>query len=163
MGILYNTTFLVAVAFVLFFAILWWAGVHRRIAAALDARAEKIRLQLEEARQLRDEAQKLLASYERKQKEVERLADEIVAKAVEDARAASEAGKAELERAVARRLKSAEEQIANAEAAAIRQVRDEAIVVAVAAAAEVMARSITDEKAAELADAAIAEVGRRLH
>jgi F-type H+-transporting ATPase subunit b len=162
MGLLSNTDFLVAVSFVLFFALLWWMGVHRKIGDMLDARAERIRSDLDEARQLRDEAQALLASYERKQKEVEKLADEIVSKAAEDARAASEAGKAELERAVARRLKTAEEQIASAEAAAIRQVRDEAITVAVAVATEVMARGITDEQAAKLADAAIADAGRRL-
>lgn len=159
----YDSTFVVAVSFVLFLGILVWAGVPGMIAKALDARAAKIRHDLDEARRLRDEAQTLLASFERKQKDVERLASEILARAADDARAAADAGRAELERTVARRLRSAEDQIASAEQAAIRQVRDEAVNVAVAAAAAVLRESMTPERGAALTDAAIAETTRRLN
>ncbi|MEM9048262.1 MAG: ATP F0F1 synthase subunit B [Pseudomonadota bacterium] len=162
MSLLLNTDFLVVVSFVLFFAVLYYFKVHMIVGDMLDARADRIRSELDEARSLRDEAQALLASYERKQNDVEKLAEEIVAKAAEDARLASEAGKAELERTVARRLRAAEDQIASAEAAAIRQVRNQAIAVAIAAATEVMRARMTEAQAEGLIDGAIKDTTARL-
>ncbi|QDL92088.1 ATP F0F1 synthase subunit B [Paroceanicella profunda] len=163
MTMLLDSNFLVAVSFFIFVGILLWMKVPAKIAGGLDNRASHIRKEIEEARQLREEAQTLLASYERKQKEVERLAADIVTSAREEARAAAAAGREELERSVARRLRAAEDQIANAEAAALRQVRNQAISVAVAAAAEVMKSNMPADQASALIDASIAETGRKLH
>ena len=58
---------------------------------------------------------------------------------------------------------SAEEQIASAEARAVREVRDRAVTVAVAAAQEVLARQMDEAKGARLIDESIATVGARLH
>ena len=54
--------FWVAIAFVAFLVILVYYKVPGLIAKALDARAEAIRKELDEARRLREEAQKLLAA-----------------------------------------------------------------------------------------------------
>ncbi|HEU0220689.1 MAG TPA: ATP F0F1 synthase subunit B [Paracoccaceae bacterium] len=163
MSLVYDTNVIYLVSFLIFIGILIWAKVPALIGRALDGRAARIRGEIEEARRLREEAQSLLASYERKQKEVERLAEDIIERAREDAQAAAAAGKANLERAVARRLKAAEDQIAAAEAAAIRQIRDKAASIAVAAAAEIMAKSMPPEEGARLIDAAIEETAKRLH
>jgi F-type H+-transporting ATPase subunit b len=163
MGLLYNTTFLVALSLALFLGVLYYFKVHVRIAAMLDARADRIRRDLEEARRLREEAQSLLASFERRQKEVQQLSEDIVARAEEDAKAAMAAGKAELEKTVARRLRAAEDQIASAEAAAVRQVRDRAIQVAMAAAAEVMQQNMTVERSRDLIERAIGETAGKLN
>jgi F-type H+-transporting ATPase subunit b len=163
MAILYDTYFVVAAAFVAFFAMLWRLRVHDMLFAQLDARADRIRQELEEARRLREEAQTMLAQYERKQKEVEDTALEIVARAKEDARNAAEAAKKDLALSIERRLKAAQDQIASAEAAAVREVKDRAVQVAVAAAADVIRRSITPEAADARIDAAIREVGARLN
>ena len=88
------------------------------------------------------EAQAVLAEFERKQKEVEEQAAQIVAQAKPDAEEAAESAKAELERSIARRIQSAEDQIASAEAGAVKQVRDRAIEVAVDAARVVVAGQI---------------------
>ena len=50
-----------------------------------------------------------------------------------------------------------------AEANAVREVRDRAVQVAIAAAAEVMANRLTAEKADTLVDDAIKSVGEKLH
>jgi F-type H+-transporting ATPase subunit b len=163
MSLLQDSYFVVGISFVLFFAILAYLGVPGRLGAMLDARAAKIRADLDEARRLREEAQSLLSSYERKQKDVERLAAEIVERARADAAAAAEDGKAALERTVARRLKAAEDQIASAEAKAVREIRERAAQIAVAAAAEVIALRMTDGDAGALIDRAIAETARRLN
>ncbi len=59
---MFDAAFWVAIAFVAFCAILA-KFAYRRIIDALDARAQAISDQLDEAVRLREEAQALLASY----------------------------------------------------------------------------------------------------
>jgi F-type H+-transporting ATPase subunit b len=129
----------------------------------LDKRAEGIQSELDEARALREEAQTILASYERKQKEVQDQADRIVAQAKDEAIAAAEQAKVDLQASIARRLAAAEDQIASAEASAIKEVRDQAVTVAVSAANVVIAKGMTAADGNKLIDAAIAEVDAKLH
>ncbi len=129
----------------------------------LDKRAEGIRADLEEARRLREEAQTILASYERKSREVQGKADQIVEHAKIEAEDAAKAAKAEIEVSVARRLQAAEDKIASAEAAALREVRNRAAEIAVAAAAEVLRGQMGDAERAALIDDAIRTVEAKLH
>ena len=163
MSLFQDSHFTVAVAFFLFLGLLAYLGVHRLVGKMLDDRAERIRSELDEARRLREEAQATFAEFERQSREVEAQAGEIVAHAKAEAEKAAEIAKADLAHSIERRLKAADEQIAMAEASAVREVRDRAIQVAVAAAAEVMAAKMTDEKAGALIDDAIKAVGERLH
>jgi F-type H+-transporting ATPase subunit b len=158
-----NTDFIVLIAFLLFIGILVYFKVPGLVMGMLDKRAEQIRSDLDEARALRDEAQTLLATYERKQREVADQAERIVAQAREEAELAAEEAKRELERSMARRLQAAEEKIASAEAAALRGVRDHAIQVAIAAAADVLSKQMTPDDAAKMIDASIKTVDARLH
>lgn len=160
---LQNTNFVVLVAFIAFVALLVYMGVPGKLTGMLDARAASIKSDLDEARALRDEAKAVLATYERRQKEVQEQAARIVALARDEAMAAAAQAKADLKSAIARRLAAATDQIASAEAAAIRQVREQAIAVAVAAAGDVLARQMTAEAATASIDAAIAQVEAKLH
>ncbi|MEQ8365795.1 MAG: ATP F0F1 synthase subunit B, partial [Roseicyclus sp.] len=126
-------------------------------------RAEGIKSELDEARAIREEAQTLLASYERKQKEVQGQADRIVAHAKQEAAEAAEKAKEDLKVSIERRIKAAEEQIASAEASAVKEVRDRAVTVAVAVAKEVVAKEITATQANKLIDDSIADVEAKLH
>ncbi len=158
-----NTDFVVLLAFLLFLGVLVYFKVPRMLAGLLDRRAAKISEELEEARGLREEAQSLLASYERQQQDVKAQADRIVETARKEAEAAAQQAREDLKVSIARRLQGAEDQIASAEAKAVRQVRDRAITVAVAAAREVLAQQMTGEKADAMIDASIETVGKRLH
>jgi len=64
---------------------------------------------------------------------------------------------------VTRRLAAAEDQITSAKAAAIRDVRNQAVTVAVAAAQDVIAKQTTAADANALIDDAISVVGTKLH
>lgn len=163
MAFLYDTYIVVAISFVLFFAILWRYNVHAFLIKALDARAERIRAELDDAKRLREEAQTLLAGFERRQKEVEGLAAEIVTRAKQDSVLAAEEAKKELARSIDRRMRAANDQIAAAETAAMRDVKDRAVAVAVAAATDVIKASLTQDAANARIDAAISEVGARLN
>jgi len=158
-----NTNFVVLLAFLLFVGFLIYVKVPSLVGKKLDERAVSIKAELDEARALREEAQTLLASYERKQKEVQAQADRIVAHAKDEANAAAEEAKDEIKASIARRMQAAEEQIASAEARAIRDVRDQAVVVAVAAARDVIAKQMTAADGNALIDAAIADVDAKLH
>lgn len=160
---LHNTNFIVTLAFILFILVLMYFKVPGMLGKMLDKRAEDIKSELDEARTLREEAQALLASYERKHKEVQDQADRIVAHAKEEAALAAEQAKADLQKSIARRVKAAEEQIASAEASAVRDVRDQAIAIAIGAANDVIAQQMTAAEGNKLIDAAIAEVNAKLH
>ena len=163
MDFLNNTDIVVGIGFVIFIGILVYFGVPKLIFGKLDERAVKIRSDLDEARALREEAQSLLASYERKQKEVAAQAEDIVSAARADAERAAEVAKEDIRKSVARRLQTATEQIDAAENAAIRQIKDRAVTVAIAAAGDVIRGGVTPKDADDLIDSAIREVGAKLH
>lgn len=160
---LHNTNMIVLLAFILFVLVLFYFKVPSKIGEMLDQRSERIQDELNQARTLREEAQAILASYERKQKEVQEQADRIVSHARQEAEIAAEQAKEDLKKSIARRLAAAEDQIASAEASAVREVRDTAVKVAVAAAGDVVAAQMTAAQGNKLIDAAIADVGEKLH
>ena len=71
--------------------------------------------------------------------------------------------KASLETAMTLREQQAVDRIAQAEAAAAKQVRDTAVDVALAATRALLREQVGTGKAGELVDQAIAELPRRLH
>ncbi|MEO1138453.1 MAG: F0F1 ATP synthase subunit B [Pseudomonadota bacterium] len=158
-----NTNFVVLISFLLFISVLVYLKVPSLLGGMLDKRADGIKAELDEARALREEAQTLLASYERKQKEVQEQADRIVAHAKGEAAEAAEQAKKDLQVSIKRRIKAAEDQIASAEASAVKDVRDQAVSVAVAVAKEVVAKTMTKEAGTSLIDDAIDEVQTKLH
>lgn len=158
-----NTDFVVLLAFLLFIGVLFYFKVPGLLAGMLDKRAEGIQSELDEARALREEAQTLLASYERKQREVQEQADRIVTAAKEEAKAAATQARADLAAALERRMIAAEEQIGNAQSAAVKEVRDQSVSIAVAVAREVIAKQMTAAQGNGLIDSAIAEVEAKLH
>ena len=158
-----NTDFVVTVSFLLFIGLLIYLKVPGLIGGLLDKRAEGIQSELDEARALREEAQSILAGYERKQKEVAEQAKQIVETAKSEAARAAEQAKDDLKVTIARRLQAAEDQIGSAQAAAVKEVRDTAINVAVAAASDVIAKEMAAKDANALIDDAIADVGAKLH
>ena len=91
------------------------------------------------------------------------LADQIVANAKRESSLEAEKAKAELKLSIARRLKAAEDQIASAEADAVRAVRDRAIQTAVAAATEILGKQASAADRSAGIDKAIADVATRLN
>jgi F-type H+-transporting ATPase subunit b len=143
-------TFWVAVALVIFLALLAKFGVHRSLIAALDARGEKVAHELAEARRLRQDAEKLLAEYEAKRKAAETEAAGIIASAKEEATRLAAEAEAKLAEFVTRRTKSAEDKIAQAEIQAEAEVRAAAAEAATRA-AETILRGQMSGKAGEAA------------
>ncbi len=157
-----SAEFWVLVAFVLFVGGVA-KPVYRTIVTALDDRAEKIKRQIEDATRLREEAQELLASYERKQRDAVKEAEQIVEHARRDAERLGRKAADDLERALRRREQLAMDRIAQAEAAAIDEVRSTAVDVAVEATRRLLADTVTGKRADALIDRAVKDLPDKLH
>jgi len=153
----------VAVAFVLMVAIFGYFGVHRAIAKALDSRSARIRKELDDARRLKEEAQALVAEYRARRQSAEREAQEIVAAAQADAERIGVEAKAKMEDFVARRTKSAENKIAQAETQAVADVRAAAAEAAASAAASVLSQTVKGDVANGLIEKSIKDLGSKLN
>jgi F-type H+-transporting ATPase subunit b len=163
MHLLLEAEFWVAVAFVIFFALLAKMGAHRLIIDALDARASRIKAELDEARRFRDEAQALLAEYQRKRTEADREADAIVVAARAEAERLAAEAKTKVEEFVARRTKMAETKIAQAEAQALADVRAAAAEAAVAAAERILSETTKGKVGDDLIEQGIRDLKAKLN
>ena len=158
-----SATIWVFLAFVLFLLVLVYFGVHKKIAASLDERADKIRTELDEAKSLREEAQALLASYQRKQKEAEDQAEEIVKQARHDAEIMAANARKDLAERLERRAAQAESKIATAEAQAMAEVKAKAAELALEAAEKLIRSGTKTTDHAGLVKDGIAQMGKVLN
>jgi F-type H+-transporting ATPase subunit b len=150
MEFLFEPEFWVAVSFFLFLGLVIYLGAHKKIAAALDARAASIAKELDEARRLREEAEKVLADYRRTQGDAAKEAEGIVTLASKEAEILAAETRRSMKEHFERRMKLAEDKISRAEADALREVRAAAADAAIAAAQAVIAEKLTPEAADKL-------------
>jgi F-type H+-transporting ATPase subunit b len=150
MEFIYEAEFWVAVSFFIFIGVLVYLDIHKKVASALDARALRISKELEEARRLREEAEKLLADYRRKLGDVVTEVDNIIALAAKQAETLAAETRQSLKEHVDRRIKLAEERIARAEMEAVRELRNDAVDVAIASAQNLIAAKLTPDRAQKL-------------
>jgi F-type H+-transporting ATPase subunit b len=155
--------FWVAVAFVLFVAVILYVGAHKKMIEALDHRSARIKAELDEARRLRDEASGLLAEYQRKQGEAEREAEAIVVDAKAEAERVASEARVKMEEFVARRTKLAQVKIGQAEAQALADVRAAAADAAVSAAERILRDSAKGPVADNLIVQGIDDVKAKLN
>jgi F-type H+-transporting ATPase subunit b len=153
----------VAVAFVIFLAVLAKLGVHRMILGVLDARGARIKAELDEAKRVREEAQALLAEYQRKRADADREADAILVAAREEAERVAAEAKAKVEEFVVRRTKVAETKIAQAEAQAVADVRTAAAEAAVGAAERILAETTKGKVGENLVTQGIRDLKAKLN
>jgi len=156
-----GTTFWVAVAFVLFIALIVYFAVPRKIIAALDKRAEGIQQELAEARRLREEAQSILADYQRKQRDAEQEANDIIAQAEREAQAYAQETRQQFEDMLNRRVQMADEKIARAEAQAVAEVRSRAVDASVEATEQIISEKLDSEKARALIDQSVDQLKKQ--
>jgi F-type H+-transporting ATPase subunit b len=145
MNFLFEPEFWVGVSFFLFLGLIVYLGGHKKVAAALDARAAVIAKELEEAKHLREEAQKVLADYKRKSGEAAKETEAIIGLAKKEAEELAAETRRSMAEHFERRMKLAEDKIGRAEADAMREVRVAAADAAVAAAQSVIAAKLTTE------------------
>ena len=158
-----NPEFWVGLGFLLVIGIFVWKKVPALLAKLLDARAHAISKELDEARRLREEAAAVLAGYMQKVANVESEVAAIVADAKAEAERFGKESRAQLRLQIDRRAKMAQEKIAQAEAAALNEIRGLAADVSVAAAEKLIAARMDEKRAASLVEASIKELPDKLN
>ncbi len=151
------------ISFFMFIGLVIYLGVPGKVAAALDARSERIANELAEVNRLREEAQALLSEYQKKRKEAEAEAEGIIAQAKVEAEAFAAETRRKLGETVERRTRMAEQKIASAEAQAVKEVQSAASDLAIAAAGNLIAGDAKGAKGAKLVDDSIAALKRQLN
>lgn len=163
MSMLMEAEFWVAVAFVLFVALMLYLGVHKIVTDSLDKRRLRIQAELDEAAKLRSEAQALLVEYRQKTANAEKEAAAIIESAKADAERLAAEAHAKLEDFVVRRTKMAETKIAQAEQQALAEVRSVAAEAAVGAAERVLASAAKGSVGSQLVARGIEDVKKKLN
>ncbi|MFO1189446.1 MAG: F0F1 ATP synthase subunit B [Alphaproteobacteria bacterium] len=153
--------FWVAIAFLIFVALVA-KKVGGMVVSGLDARAARIKADIEEAAKLRDEAQALLADYQRRQRQAETEAKDILAAAETEAARMRSESMAQLDAALKRREAMAMDRIARAEAQALAEVRNLAVDVALNATRRLITDGIDAARARALVDDAIKGLAGRI-
>lgn len=159
----HDPLFWVLVAFLIFVGLVIYYKVPAYIGGVLDARADAIRKELDDARKLREEAQALLADYQRKAREAEGEARSIIDQAKREAEALAIETKKALAESIERRGKLAEEKIARAEAQALSEVRATAVDTALAAAERLLKTRVTGSTSDNLIDQSIKDLRGKLN
>ncbi len=143
-------------------ALVVWKG-RAAVKRGIEAKIAQIAYDLEEAERLKEEAQHTLAEYKRKQREAIAQAEEIVDHAKKEAERLQELGREKLETALARREAQAMDKIAQAEEAAMREVRHTAVEIATTATAEILKERMSGAEGDKVVDEAIKDLGGKLH
>ncbi|OJW24320.1 MAG: F0F1 ATP synthase subunit B, partial [Rhodospirillales bacterium 69-11] len=151
----------VLIAFFLFF-ILVGGKLWKALAGMLDARAVKVRAELEEAARLRQEAEALLRDAEKQRATAVAEAKALIEGAQAEAQRAAAATLAEAEATARRREQMAVDRIAAAEKAAVDEVRMAAVDVATVAARDVIQAGLTQDADSRLIDQAIGNLPNAL-
>lgn len=160
-AMLQDPTFWTLVAFVIFIIAIF-RPVKKAILSGLDGRIEQVRSEVEEAQKLREEAQALLASYQRKQRKAAEEAEAIAKGAREIADRHRAEAKKDMQAMLARQEALAVEKIAQAEAAAVLEVRELAVDLAIAATEKILKDKIAGDLSNTLVDNAIQELPQKL-
>ncbi len=147
----------VVIAFVIFF-VLFGSKIWGALASMLDARAAKVRAELDEASRLRKEAEDMLKAAQQSRDQALEDAKRLIAGAQAEAARLTAATAAEAEASAKRREQMAIDRIAAAEKAAVDEVRYTAVDVASIAARQVIAEGLTQDASTALVDRAIAEL-----
>jgi F-type H+-transporting ATPase subunit b len=163
MELLQEPEFWVAVGFVVVVGLLLYVGAPKMIGTLLDARAAAIRAELDEARRLRDEASALLADYKRKAAGAEAEAEAIVVEARAEAERFAVESRTALKQLIERRSLAAEEKIAQAEAAAVAEIRRLAADAAATAAEKLILARLDEKRSAALIADGIKGLSNRLN
>jgi len=158
-----DPNFWVLVAFIAFILLLVYMKVPGMVSKTLDARAAKIRADLDEAEALLKQSQDLLATYQRNQQEAESEAETIRVEAKKEADRIIENGRLRLNESLKKREELTLERISQAEATAIEEIRFRIVGIAMNATHYLLSKKLSDARSQSLLNSAIKELPGKLN
>lgn len=153
----------VALGFAIIVALVLYRRIPAFIGAALDARAAAISKELDEAKRLRNEAAKLHLEYTSRLAKVEDEAGKILTEARAEAERFAAESRTALTAQIERRAQQAKDKIAQAESAAMAEIRNAAADAAVAAAEKLIAARLDEKRSGALIEQSIKELPAKLN
>jgi F-type H+-transporting ATPase subunit b len=153
----------VAIGFVLVIALLLWKGAPAMIGKMLDQRAAVISAELDEAKRLRAEAAALLVDYKTRAAGAEAEARTILTDAKAQAAQFAAESRAALTAQIERRALAAKDKIAQAEAAALNEIRGLAADAAINGAQKLILARLDEKRAGSLIADGIKGLGEKLN
>jgi F-type H+-transporting ATPase subunit b len=153
----------VGVGFVIVIGLLLYVGVPKLVSGMLDARSAAIKSELDEARRLRDEAEALLQGFKQKAAGAEKEAEAIVVEARAEAERFAAASRQALKTLIERHAQAAQDKIAQAEAAALSEIRTLAADAATAAAQKLIVARLDEKRAGALIAESIKDLPTKLN
>jgi F-type H+-transporting ATPase subunit b len=163
MELLKETDFWEGLGLAIVIVIILYRRVPAMLAKMLDERANAIRSELDQAKQLREEAEAVLVRYTERASHAQTEAQTILTQAKEEAERFKTESEAQLKALIERRARAAQDRIARAEAQAMAEIRFMAADAAVAASAKLIGERLGDAKATALIDAGIKDLGTKLN
>jgi F-type H+-transporting ATPase subunit b len=160
--LLHNTTFWVALSFIIF-VIMAVKLAGGKITAALDAKIASIKSEIETAEMLRAETEILLADFQQKQRDAQAEANRIVEAARASAQLIQQTAEANLEEAMARREVQLMDRLKRVEEKALADIQNHAASLALQATREIVEKSMDDKTSANLIDQAVKSVSKHLN
>jgi F-type H+-transporting ATPase subunit b len=160
---LFDTTFLAsqlfwtALSFIVLLGVMW-KYVVPAVASVLDERAERIRLDLAKAEEMRNDAQNLLEQYEASLATARKESAEIVAAAKQQADAMWAQKTLKLENELKQRADEAAAQLEAAKQKAMKDLQSEVSKLVVTAAEKVLRDSVDAKKAEALTTKALKDL-----
>ena len=153
----------VGVGFIMVVGLLLYVGAPKLVGGMLDARSAAIKAELNEAQRLREEAQALLEGFKQKAAGAEREAEAIVVEARAEAERFAIESRETLKSLIARRAQSAQDKIAQAEAAALAEIRSLAADAATAAAQKLIVARLDEKRTGALIAQSIEDLPAKLN
>jgi len=153
----------VGLGFFIIIGIVLYQRIPAFIGAALDARAAAISKELDEAKRLRNEAAKLHLEYTTRLAKVEDEAGKILTEARAEAERFAAESRTALTAQIERRAQQAKDKIAQAESAAMAEIRNAAADAAVAAAEKLIAARLDEKRSGALIEQSIKELPAKLN
>ncbi|MEL6961758.1 MAG: F0F1 ATP synthase subunit B [Pseudomonadota bacterium] len=150
------------VALILLAIVIYKTGMHNMILGILDGHADKVRAELDEAKNLREEATKLLADHQAKLAGGEEHAKKIAEQAEAETKRLVERHKADLAASLKRREEQAMARIAQEEAKALQDVRNRTANLAILTTGRLLRDKMAGDDGKSLLDGAIGEVSQKL-
>lgn len=157
MTIFQQAGFWYAISFVLFFVI-FGPKIWKPLRELLDARADRIRIELEEAARLRREAEQMREDATREREQAYAEANAVVEQARKQAEDIAAKARLEAEEMLSRREQMARDRISAAERAAVEEVRAAAVDAAFKSARLVIEESVNAQSTVSMIDKAIADL-----
>ncbi len=161
-GFSFDASFWVAIAFLLFVGLLIKVNVPTLLTRGLDKHADKVRVELETAANLRKEAEALAKTYSTKIEDAEKEAAALQEQTKREIAELKKDAEKSLAESIARRTKAAETRIAQAEQAVIQDLKNQAAELSIAATEKLVRAQVEAGKGADIMDASIKFVKAKL-